>query len=130
MLTHFKGLFHGAFTKDRQLAGGGGNNDIRIRQLRGYLSKQNRFSTEFLRQLPRSAKGAIGNHDFSHSRSDKMASHQFNSFPRSHQQGITLTQIGKNMTRQIHRGISHWNRIFTDSGIGTDPFGNRENAWK
>ncbi len=123
MLAHLDRLFHRALAQNRQLAGRGGNHDIRVRQVFGNFRQQHRLGTELLRQFTRPAQRSVGNHNAPHARLDQVPGHQFNRFTGTDQQRIAGRQVGKNMSGEVDRRVGNRDRVFADGGVCTHPLG-------
>ncbi|MNZ40518.1 hypothetical protein D3C78_580400 [compost metagenome] len=118
--------FHRALAEDRQLAGGGADDDIAVDQLLGNVGQQYRMRTELFGQGAGPLQGAVGHDDAAHPLLVQVAGDQGNGFTGADQQRLATTQVTEDLLGQAHRGKGYRHRVFADGGVGAYLLGGTE----
>lgn len=117
-----------AFAQDRQLAGGGADDDIAAHQLGRDVREQHRVGAKLLGQDARALQGAVGDHDTLDAQVMQVASDQGDGFTGADQQRLAALQVTENLFGQAHGGERDGHRVFTDGGVGAHLLGRIERS--
>ncbi|MNF52621.1 hypothetical protein D3C84_339720 [compost metagenome] len=117
---------HGTFAEDRQLAGGGTDDDVAVDQLLGHVGQQHGVGAELLGEDAGALQGAVGDHDALHALLVQVAGDQGDGLAGADQQRLAAVQVGEYLLGQADGGERHGNRVLSDGGIGAHRLGGAE----
>ncbi|MNG89244.1 hypothetical protein D3C79_481020 [compost metagenome] len=114
--------------EDRQLAGGGADDDVAVGQFLGDVGQQNGVRTELLGQDAGPLKGTVGHDDAAHALLMQVAGDQGDGFAGTDQQGLAAAQVAEDLLGQADRGKRHRHRVFADGSVGAHLLGGTESG--
>jgi len=126
MAAHLERPFDHALAEDRQLTGGGGDDDIGLLQCLGNGAELDRPGTAGFGQGLGPAQRAVGDGQAHDAGFAQMAGDQLDGLAGTDQQCTGPAEVIEDTTRQADRGIGHGNRVLADRGFGAHLLGDRE----
>ncbi len=126
VLAPLQRLLYRALAEDRQLTGGGADDDVAVVQLFRDIGKQDCLRPQLRRQRTGALEGTVGDDDFLHALLVQVARHQSDGFASADQQRLAALQVAEDLPRQADRGEGHRHRVLADGGVGPHGLGRAE----
>ena len=117
---------HRALAQHRQRAGGGGDDDVRLRQVVGDLGQRDGEAVELGGHLVGALHGAIGDDDAPDAVLMEVTGGQFDGLPGADQHGRLFGQVAEDLAGQADRREGHRHRAAADGGVRAHRLGHRE----
>ncbi|MCY1408364.1 hypothetical protein D9M71_236840 [compost metagenome] len=130
VLAQLQCAFYRPLAQDRQLTGGGTDDDIALDQFLGNIGQQHRVRTELFSQKACALQGAVGDHDTLDALLMQVAGDQGDGLAGTDQQGLAAGQVTENLLGQADGGKRNRNRVFADGRVGAHLLGRTEGRLK
>ena len=126
VLAQLQGAFDRALAEDRQLAGGGADDDVAAHQFGRDVREQHGMGAELLGQSAGAFQRTVGHDDAFHAELVQVAGDQGDGLAGTDQQRLAALQVAENLFRQADRGKRHGHRVLADGGVGAHLLGGIE----
>ncbi len=121
-------LLHGALAEYRQLARRRADHDVGAQQAGRDLRQQDRLAGEATGHLLGARQRAVGDDEPRHAGLGEVARDQLDGFAGADQQRRGRTELGEDVTRELHRREGDRHRVLADRGFGAHLLRDREHV--
>ena len=121
-----EGPLHRALAQDRDGAGGGGDDDVRLGQVSAEFGEGDGVAVELRGQGMGPLDGAVGDDDATDALLAQVAGGQFDGLPGADEQGGLVLEVGEDLPCQANGGEGHGDRAGADGRVGAHLLGDGE----